>query len=180
MLNKVKRPTTVTLNHCPHERSQLRKKTQTAKRKWRFPTEKTSLCCKPNSPNWPFKLVMLVHSFDWIEISKLYIDIDYRYLKYIQVSIEYWWSCCFSGSTIAVLTVIILIVSFCIEKFAHADSEGWKNEYFNNFVKFLIIGVTVLVVAVPEGLPLAVTLSLAYSVKVITVFPLRITKESYD
>jgi P-type Ca2+ transporter type 2B len=32
-------------------------------------------------------------------------------------------------------------------------------------VKFVIIGVTVLVVAVPEGLPLAVTLSLAYSVK---------------
>ena len=38
--------------------------------------------------------------------------------------------------------------------------------YINNFVKFLIIGITVLVVAVPEGLPLAVTLSLAYSVKV--------------
>lgn len=34
------------------------------------------------------------------------------------------------------------------------------------FVKFFIIGVTVLVVAVPEGLPLAVTISLAYSVKV--------------
>ncbi|TNM86596.1 hypothetical protein fugu_006826, partial [Takifugu bimaculatus] len=33
------------------------------------------------------------------------------------------------------------------------------------FVKFFIIGVTVLVVAVPEGLPLAVTISLAYSVK---------------
>ncbi len=32
-------------------------------------------------------------------------------------------------------------------------------------MKFVIIGVTVLVVAVPEGLPLAVTLSLAYSVK---------------
>jgi len=67
--------------------------------------------------------------------------------------------------------VIILIISFCIEKFAPADSEGWKNEYFNNFVKFLIIGVTVLVVAVPEGLPLAVTLSLAYSVKVNTSPP---------
>ena len=73
-----------------------------------------------------------------------------------------------AGSTIAVLTVMILIISFCIEKFAREDSEGWKNEYFNNFVKFLIIGVTVLVVAVPEGLPLAVTLSLAYSVKVKT------------
>ena len=70
----------------------------------------------------------------------------------------------FKGSTIAILTVIILIVTFCIKKFVY-ENEQWKNEYFNNFVKFLIIGVTVLVVAVPEGLPLAVTLSLAYSVK---------------
>lgn len=30
---------------------------------------------------------------------------------------------------------------------------------------FLIIGITVVVVAIPEGLPLAVTLSLAYSTK---------------
>ena len=38
-------------------------------------------------------------------------------------------------------------------------------------MNFIIIGVTVLVVAVPEGLPLAVTLSLAYSVKVATTLP---------
>ncbi len=69
------------------------------------------------------------------------------------------------GSTIAILTVIILITTFCIKTFVY-ENQPWKNEYFNNFVKFLIIGVTVLVVAVPEGLPLAVTLSLAYSVKV--------------
>lgn len=37
--------------------------------------------------------------------------------------------------------------------------------YLKYFVKFVIIGVTVLVVAVPEGLPLAVTLALAYSVR---------------
>lgn len=37
--------------------------------------------------------------------------------------------------------------------------------YFMYIVKFIIIGVTVLVVAVPEGLPLAVTISLAFSVK---------------
>ncbi|TKS73820.1 Plasma membrane calcium-transporting ATPase 1 [Collichthys lucidus] len=37
--------------------------------------------------------------------------------------------------------------------------------YVQFLVKFFIIGVTVLVVAVPEGLPLAVTISLAYSVK---------------
>lgn len=30
---------------------------------------------------------------------------------------------------------------------------------------FIIIGITVVVVAIPEGLPLSVTLSLAYSVK---------------
>lgn len=48
--------------------------------------------------------------------------------------------------------------------------QTWLTEctpvYIQYFVKFFIIGVTVLVVAVPEGLPLAVTISLAYSVKV--------------
>lgn len=32
-------------------------------------------------------------------------------------------------------------------------------------LEFFIIGITVVVVAIPEGLPLSVTLSLAYSVK---------------
>jgi magnesium-transporting ATPase (P-type) len=32
-------------------------------------------------------------------------------------------------------------------------------------LRFFILGVTVVVVAIPEGLPLSVTLSLAYSVK---------------
>jgi len=38
--------------------------------------------------------------------------------------------------------------------------------YIQNYIDAVVIGVTVLVVAIPEGLPLAVTLSLAYSVKV--------------
>lgn len=45
------------------------------------------------------------------------------------------------------------------------QGETWETKMLQNYVKFIIIGVTVLVVAVPEGLPLAVTLSLAYSVK---------------
>lgn len=45
--------------------------------------------------------------------------------------------------------------------------------YIQYFVKFFIIGVTVLVVAVPEGLPLAVTISLAYSVKVDPLLQLK-------
>ncbi|XP_022124411.1 plasma membrane calcium-transporting ATPase 3 isoform X5 [Pieris rapae] len=70
----------------------------------------------------------------------------------------------YAGSTIAVLTVIILIIQFCVQTFV-IEQKVWKATYINNLVKHLIIGVTVLVVAVPEGLPLAVTLSLAYSVK---------------
>merc|ERR1719402_886356 len=37
--------------------------------------------------------------------------------------------------------------------------------YVHDYVSFFIIGITIFVVAVPEGLPLAVTLSLAYSVR---------------
>jgi Ca2+ transporting ATPase len=44
--------------------------------------------------------------------------------------------------------------------------QPWNNKYWNRFVRYLITGITVLVVAVPEGLPLAVTISLAYAVKV--------------
>lgn len=71
----------------------------------------------------------------------------------------------YAGSTIAVLTVVILVIQFCVKTFV-IDKHTWKNSYASNLVRHLIIGVTVLVVAVPEGLPLAVTLSLAYSVKV--------------
>lgn len=70
-----------------------------------------------------------------------------------------------SGFALAVLTVIILIIRFSIDEFV-VKKEPWSMSYINHFVKFLIIGITIMVVAVPEGLPLAVTLSLAYSVKV--------------
>lgn len=67
------------------------------------------------------------------------------------------------------LTVIILITRFLIDTFC-IQGIVWIPEcvpiYIQFLVKFFIIGVTVLVVAVPEGLPLAVTISLAYSVKV--------------
>lgn len=67
------------------------------------------------------------------------------------------------------ITVIILVLYFAIDNFV-LQKLPWMTEctpiYIQYFVKFFIIGVTVLVVAVPEGLPLAVTISLAYSVKV--------------
>ncbi|XP_063792397.1 plasma membrane calcium-transporting ATPase 3 isoform X7 [Pseudophryne corroboree] len=73
-----------------------------------------------------------------------------------------------AGLVMSAITVIILVLYFVIETFVVQD-KVWLAEctpvYVQYFVKFFIIGVTVLVVAVPEGLPLAVTISLAYSVK---------------
>ncbi|XP_065319126.1 plasma membrane calcium-transporting ATPase 2-like [Gordionus sp. m RMFG-2023] len=68
------------------------------------------------------------------------------------------------GFAIAVLTVLILIIKFCVKTYA-IEKSPWRPYHAQYFVKFFIIGVTVLVVAIPEGLPLAVTLSLAYSVR---------------
>ncbi|XP_065810776.1 plasma membrane calcium-transporting ATPase 2 isoform X6 [Labrus bergylta] len=73
-----------------------------------------------------------------------------------------------AGLLMSAITVIILVLFFAIDNFV-LQKLPWLPEctpiYVQYFVKFFIIGVTVLVVAVPEGLPLAVTISLAYSVK---------------
>ncbi|XP_072237991.1 plasma membrane calcium-transporting ATPase 2 isoform X5 [Leuresthes tenuis] len=73
-----------------------------------------------------------------------------------------------AGLLMSAVTVIILVLYFAIDNFV-MKKRPWMPEctpiYIQYFVKFFIIGVTVLVVAVPEGLPLAVTISLAYSVK---------------
>ncbi|KAM4582389.1 plasma membrane calcium-transporting ATPase 2 isoform 10-T15 [Fundulus diaphanus] len=73
-----------------------------------------------------------------------------------------------AGLLMSAITVIILVLYFAINNFV-LEKRPWMPEctpiYIQYFVKFFIIGVTVLVVAVPEGLPLAVTISLAYSVK---------------
>ncbi|XP_056877739.1 plasma membrane calcium-transporting ATPase 1a isoform X2 [Takifugu flavidus] len=73
-----------------------------------------------------------------------------------------------AGLVMSAITVIILVVLFVVDTF-WIQNLPWVKDctpiYMQFFVKFFIIGVTVLVVAVPEGLPLAVTISLAYSVK---------------
>lgn len=72
----------------------------------------------------------------------------------------------------AACTVIILIIRFCISRYL-VDKAGFSIADFQYFINSLIIGVTVLVVAVPEGLPLAVTLSLAYSVKKVYIWIIK-------
>ena len=69
------------------------------------------------------------------------------------------------GSAAAILCILVLILKYVIEEFA-IDGRSWDSSRdFSELLHFVIIGITVLVVAVPEGLPLAVTIALAFSVR---------------
>ena len=55
-------------------------------------------------------------------------------------------------------------INLSITIYLDANRQFATVETLNKFIDFIIIAVTVIVVAVPEGLPLAVTISLAFSV----------------
>jgi P-type Ca2+ transporter type 2C len=64
------------------------------------------------------------------------------------------------GVVLALLLFVALFIRF-LTSLSHGHSS--PAEKGKNFINILIIALTVLVIAVPEGLPLAVTLSLAYA-----------------
>ena len=63
----------------------------------------------------------------------------------------------------AVVTFIALCIQLIIEYFTSKEMK--IIDIVNKFLKILILCVSIIVVAIPEGLPLAVTLSLAFSIK---------------
>ncbi|KAL3672104.1 hypothetical protein V7S43_002768 [Phytophthora oleae] len=65
---------------------------------------------------------------------------------------------------VALLVFVIMSIRFSIDTFGN-DDKPWKSGYVSDYLNFFIIAITVLVVAIPDGLPLAVTIALAYSVK---------------
>ncbi|KAG2381575.1 hypothetical protein C9374_005959 [Naegleria lovaniensis] len=71
------------------------------------------------------------------------------------------------GVGFAIATFLILLLGWLIRKVIETNSgkDQWTSNDLSSIVSFMIIAVTIVVVAVPEGLPLAVTISLAYSVK---------------
>ena len=72
------------------------------------------------------------------------------------------------GLAAAVLTFLALLIQWGIQlaatggEGADGETEG-AGDAVGTILKFFITGVTIVVVAVPEGLPLAVTIALAYS-----------------
>jgi len=69
------------------------------------------------------------------------------------------------GTAAALTVFIVMSVRYSIESYTGENKREFTSADVSDYLKFFIISVTVLVVAIPEGLPLAVTISLAYSVK---------------
>jgi magnesium-transporting ATPase (P-type) len=81
------------------------------------------------------------------------------------------------GMYAAIFTLHILLLRFFIEKFSQrsmnlfGQDPKWDQKdhnlkvYFVEWLRYLLVAVAIIVVAVPEGLPLAVMITLAYSVR---------------
>ncbi|XP_057426932.1 calcium-transporting ATPase 4, plasma membrane-type-like [Lotus japonicus] len=69
------------------------------------------------------------------------------------------------GLTFSVLTFVVLTIRFVVEKALYGEFSNWSSTDALKLLDYFAIAVTILVVAIPEGLPLAVTLSLAFSMK---------------
>ncbi|CAL0317082.1 unnamed protein product [Lupinus luteus] len=69
------------------------------------------------------------------------------------------------GLAFAVLTFLVLTVRFVVEKATNGDFSSWSSNDAMKLLNYFSIAVTIIVVAIPEGLPLAVTLSLAFAMK---------------
>ncbi|KAM6524607.1 plasma membrane calcium [Fusarium falciforme] len=69
------------------------------------------------------------------------------------------------GSAAGLLLFVVLLIEFLV-RLPNNDDPG--EEKGQSFLRILITSITIIVVAVPEGLPLAVTLSLAFATKKMT------------
>jgi magnesium-transporting ATPase (P-type) len=71
------------------------------------------------------------------------------------------------GIAFGILTFLVLLAGFIIRKIVNvqAGTDSWSAHDAVYIVNFVVVGITIVVVAVPEGLPLAVTIALAFSVR---------------
>ncbi|XP_041989454.1 putative calcium-transporting ATPase 11, plasma membrane-type [Salvia splendens] len=69
------------------------------------------------------------------------------------------------GLVFAVLTFAVLTIRYLTVKAFDGEIGSWSMRDVVSLLNFFAVAVTILVVAVPEGLPLAVTLSLAFAMK---------------
>ena len=68
------------------------------------------------------------------------------------------------GVYVSILTFIAMTINMVIKTVLDDTKTLFDMKTVSQLVNFIIIAITVIVVAVPEGLPLAVTIALAFSV----------------
>ena len=66
------------------------------------------------------------------------------------------------GLSSAILSVLILLIIYFVRHPMTGTSHKSLEQILDDIIGIIITGITIVVVAVPEGLPMAVTLSLAY------------------
>ncbi|KAL5556802.1 hypothetical protein UlMin_039038 [Ulmus minor] len=69
------------------------------------------------------------------------------------------------GLFFAIVTVAVLVESLVVRKLREGSYLSWSGDDALELLHHFVVAVTIVVVAVPEGLPLAVTLSLAFAMK---------------
>ncbi|RZB78385.1 Calcium-transporting ATPase 2, plasma membrane-type isoform C [Glycine soja] len=69
------------------------------------------------------------------------------------------------GLFFAVVTFAVLVQGLVSQKLQQGSLRSWTGDDALELLEFFAVAVTIVVVAVPEGLPLAVTLSLAFAMK---------------
>ncbi|XVE87007.1 hypothetical protein DITRI_Ditri18aG0081100 [Diplodiscus trichospermus] len=69
------------------------------------------------------------------------------------------------GLFFAVVTFAVMVQGLFMTKLREGTIWSWSGEEALQMLEFFAVAVTIVVVAVPEGLPLAVTLSLAFAMK---------------
>ena len=72
------------------------------------------------------------------------------------------------GAIGGVILFFVLAIYWAVDTATFIHETAWQSFYVNGIVEALIVSITLLVVAIPEGLPLAVIISLAYSMKAMT------------
>jgi Ca2+-transporting ATPase len=72
------------------------------------------------------------------------------------------------GLSFALLTFIVLIIRFLVEIVIRGEFTNWSTKDVMKLLNYFTVVVTMIVIAVPEGLPLAVTLNLAFATKSLT------------
>ncbi|KAM3394615.1 putative calcium-transporting ATPase 11, plasma membrane-type [Capsicum galapagoense] len=80
----------------------------------------------------------------------------------VELSCYHYWE---DRLAFVLLTFIVLTVGVLVEKVLLHELMKWSSSYAMTLLNYLVTAVTIIVVAVPEGLLLAVALSLAFAMK---------------